>query len=361
MKISYKIVYIIFTICSLSIISCVKDKPNKNGTDPDLNDNPKAIIANEGVFNGGNASLSYIDLSEHKVYNDVYRIQNNKALGDVFQSMTADDKYLYLVINNSNKIIKVDRKTFKYVSETSISQPRYICMIGNDKALVSSMYRSKLQVINLNNNQITKEINMPYPNTEGMLAANGKVYICPWNPQCNCIYQFDIGTERIEDSILISGYAPTQAILDKNNKIWVFAGNPYSNIPASITQIDPVNKQIIKSFIFNGEEEIIKPIFNKSGDVFYYLAVRYNSSTANDYNGLYKMSIEDSQIPPEALVKAQALQYFWGLGINPANGHIFLGDPKGFIQSGTVSEYTEQGQLLNEYSVGLGPGFFYFD
>ncbi|MBL7704244.1 MAG: hypothetical protein JNM21_01740 [Taibaiella sp.] len=356
-----KIVYITFTILSLSILSCVKDKPNKIGSGPDINDNPRVIIANEGVFNGGNASLSYIDLSTRKTYNDVYFAQNDRVLGDVFQSITGDDNNLYLVINNSNKIIIVDKKTFKYKSEISVSQPRYLCLIGNNKALVSSMYRSKLQVIDLNTNQITKEISLPYPNTEGMVALNNKVYICPWNIQCNYIYQFDIATERIEDSIHISGYAPTQAIVDKNNKLWVFAGNPHLNIQASITQLDPNNKQILKQFTFNGSEEIIKPVFNADKDAFYYLAVMYSSNSATDYNGLYRMSIEATQTPAEALVKAQALQYFWGLGVNPENGNIFLGDPKGFIQSGTVSEYTEQGVLKNTYTVGLGPGFFYFD
>lgn len=358
---AYKIVYIIFPIYLLSIFSCVKDKPKNNGTSPDLNDNPRLIVANEGVFNGGNASLSYLDLTEQKAYNDVYKLQNDRVLGDVFQSITGDYNNLYLVINNSNKIITVDRKTFKYKSEISISQPRYLCLIGNNKALVSSMYRSKLQVIDLNTNQVTKEINVPYPNTEGMVALNGKVYICPWNTPCDYIYQFDINTEQIEDSIHIGGYAPTQAVVDKNNKLWVFAGNPHMNTPASITQVDPNNKQILKSFIFNGEEEIIKSVFNKSKDTLYYLAVMYSSNTSADYNGLYKMDIEATQIPATAVIKAQPLQYFWGLGVNPENGNIFLGDPKGFIQSGTVSEYTSQGLLKNTYSVGLGPGFFYFD
>lgn len=356
-----KIVYIIFIICSLSLISCVKDKPKNTGSNPDINDNPRMIIANEGVFNGGNASLSYIDLSTQKVYNDVYYAQNERALGDVFQSIAGDDNNLYLVINNSNKIVTVDKKTFKYKSELSIAQPRYLCLIGNNKALVSSMYRSKLQVVDLSENQITKEISVLYPNTEGMVALNGKVYICPWNTQCNYIYQFDIATEQLEDSIYISGYAPTQVIIDKNNKLWVFAGNPYLGERASITQVDPQSKQIIKSFTFNGSEEIIKPVFNIQKDNFYYLAVQYNSNAANDYNGLYKMSIDATNLPAEALVKAQALQYFWGLGINPRNGNIFLGDPKGFIQSGTVSEYTDQGILQNTYTVGLGPGFFHFD
>ncbi|RYD95335.1 MAG: hypothetical protein EOP54_15965 [Sphingobacteriales bacterium] len=359
--INSKIVYIIFTICSLSTYSCVKDKPNKNGSNPDINGNPKLIIANEGVFNGGNASLSYLDLATQKIYNDVYYAQNERVLGDVLQSIAGDSNNLYLVVNNSNKIITVDKKTFKYKSELSIAQPRYLCLLGNNKALVSSMYRSKLHVVDLNTNQITKEINVAYPNTEGMIVLNNKVYICPWNTQCNYIYQFDITTERIEDSIYISNYAPTQVIADKNNKLWVFAGNPYLNIKASITQIDPQTKQILKSFNFTGSEEIIKPIFNPSKDAFYYLAVLYSSNSGNDYNGLYKMSIEATQTPATALVKAQALQYFWGLGVNPENGNIFLGDPKGFIQSGTVSEYTDQGVLKNTYTVGLGPGFFYFD
>ena len=72
------------------------------------------------------------------------------------------------------------------------------------------------------------------------------------------------------------------------------------------------------------------------------------------------MGIHDAALPAQPLIAARALQYFWALGIDPATGHIYVGDPKGFIQNGDVHIYTQNGTAIDSFAVGLGPGHFYF-
>lgn len=356
-----KSAYLLLGASILLLQSCVKDKPNPNGGgQSNQNDHPKVFVANEGAFGNGNASLSYIDLDEQKVYNNIYQDKNNKVLGDVLQSIAADEKYLYLVVNNSNKIVIIDKKTFEYQGEIAVTQPRYMIMIGNGKALVSSMYRSRLYIVDLNSRQIESEIPVNFTNTEGMIAHGNKIYIAPWNVNCNYIYQFDKSSMQIEDSIYISGYAPMAMVLDKNEKLWVLAGNPYNNVSSTFTQLNVSNKQILKSIAFSAKAETIKPVMNPAKDIIYFLGVDYDGN-ANAYNGLFQMSIDDVAAPTQPLLRAQNLQYFWGLGVNPKTGNLFFGDPKGWIQSGTVSELSPDGTLLNTYTLGLGPGYFYFD
>lgn len=353
--------FLFATIGLLVWQSCVKDKPSPGGGDePAENQHPKVFIANEGVFGNGNASLSFIDLEEHKVFNNIFGQKNERVLGDVLQSIYGDEKNLYLLVNNSNKIVVVDKKSFEYLGEIPVQQPRYMVFIGEGKALVSSMYRSRLYIVDLEGRRVESEVPLNFNNTEGMLEVDDKVYIAPWSPSCNYVYQFDKGSRSIEDSIYISGFAPTSMVLDKNGKVWVLAGNPHFNVASTLTQIDPGSKQILKSITFPAGAETIKPVTNPEKDAIYYLGVDYNGNS-NAYNGLFKINIDADAAPTEPILRAHDLQYFWGLGVDPGTGKVYLGDPKGWIQSGTVSELTPEGGLVNTFTVGLGPCYFYFD
>ncbi|HRP89457.1 MAG TPA: hypothetical protein PKX92_05415 [Edaphocola sp.] len=351
----------IILILALSFGSCVKDKPISNNSRPAINEHPKMFIANEGAYGNGNASLSYLDLSTNEIFNNIYASQNEgKALGDVFQSIKGDRNNLYLIINNSNCIVVIDKRNFKQKFIIPIEQPRQMAFLNDTLALVSSMYRKKLYVVNLSSGNIDKTIELPYANTEGLLNAENKIFICPWDVNCSYVYVFDINSQNISDSIFIGKNAPGYLALDKDKNLWVTSGNPTKGVAAAITKLNPKTKQILQSFSFNGNTEIIKPCLNPSKDTIYFLAVNYNA-TNNDYNGLYRMNIEANTAPSEAFVKSKALQYFWSVGINPYNGNIYLGDPRGWIQSGQVIEFSPSGQEINRFNVGIGPGDFYFD
>ncbi len=73
------------------------------------------------------------------------------------------------------------------------------------------------------------------------------------------------------------------------------------------------------------------------------------------------MGINDAALPAQPFIAAKQLQYFWALGIDPATGNIYVGDPRGFIQKGTAYIYRPDGTPVNSFNVGLGPGHFYFD
>ena len=73
------------------------------------------------------------------------------------------------------------------------------------------------------------------------------------------------------------------------------------------------------------------------------------------------MGIHDAALPAQPFVAAKQYQYFWALGVDPVTGNIYVGDPKGFVQKGSVYIYQQDATLIKTFSVGLGPGHFYFD
>lgn len=350
----------ILVIVIYCFTACVKDKPNSGKANNEHNLSLKLLVANEGAYGNGNASLSYIDLEKQEVRNFVYQAANRKPLGDVLQSVYLHKDKIYLIVNNSNKIVVLSKMDFKQVAEITVSQPRYMCFMEGGKALVSSMYRSKLHLIDTEKDEIINSIDFPFANSEGMLKLGNSIYICPWDVNSNAVYRYDIATSSIADSINLGVKAAMQIVADKNGKLWVLSGNPQRNIQAHFTQINVSDGTILKQIAFPAEAEVIKPVTNVARDIIYFLGVNYNQQTSN-YNGVFSISIDASNAPAVPIIPAQNLQYFWSVGVNPSNGNLFVADPKGFIQLGQVLEYTTEGNLLNTYTVGLGPGYFLFE
>ena len=103
------------------------------------------FITNEGMFQYGNASLSYYDPETKQVENEVFRRANGFKLGDVAQSMTIRDGVGWVVVNNSHVIFAIDINTFKELGRiTNLSSSRYMHFISDEKAYVTQIWDMKM-------------------------------------------------------------------------------------------------------------------------------------------------------------------------------------------------------------------------
>ena len=85
------------------------------------------FIVNEGMFQYGNATLSYYDPETKTVENEVFHRANAFKLGDVAQSMTLHNGVGWIAVNNSHVVFAVDPDTFREVGRiTNLTSPRYI-------------------------------------------------------------------------------------------------------------------------------------------------------------------------------------------------------------------------------------------
>jgi YVTN family beta-propeller protein len=259
---------------------------------------------------------------------------------------------------NSDKIVVVNNSDKKQVSTISIPKPRYILPVSSNKAYVSTLYSNKVYIINPKTMQVTGNITMPYQNSEGMVMYNNRAYICSWDTACRNVYAIDTSTNQIVNTIPIQGSAPQEAVVDKNNQLWVLSGNVTRGVNSYMTVIN-TSGSIVKSYIFPAKADVIKPVFDKNKETLYFIEVNYNGSTDN--NGIYKMNIADVTLPSTAFVTAQQYQYFWALGIHPVSNQVYIGDPKGFTQKSSIMVYNTDGTLNNQFNVGVGAGHFYFD
>ena len=100
-----KVNLVLLALLAATLFSCKPDKP----VNPNVyNLGSGVFVLNEGNFQFSNASLSFFDPQADTVCNNLFYKVNNAPLGDVAQSLAMADGKLYIVVNNSNLIYKVD-------------------------------------------------------------------------------------------------------------------------------------------------------------------------------------------------------------------------------------------------------------
>ncbi|HMN33523.1 MAG TPA: DUF5074 domain-containing protein [Chitinophagaceae bacterium] len=342
------------------LFACVKDKPHPYlSQNIDLN-NHGILILNEGAYGNNNAEISYLDLKNNQIQNGIFKTQNKLPLGDVAQSITLINGQYFIGVNNSNKVVVIDTQQHKIIQTIqNIPYPRYIVQSSINTAFISSIYQSSIYVLDLNSYQIIDTIHTDFPNNENMLFDGQNIWACNWDTACNYIYKIDQNTFQITERISINqAKAPHSILQDKDGNLWVLSGDKYKNCNSFLTQYSIQNKQILRQIPFKKTAEPIKLTINDSKDSLYFIQVDYYAT--NQDNGIYRMRIDDNQIPDKAFIEAPTNTYFWGLGIHPISKNLFISDPKGFTQSSTIYEYSNKGELLNTFQAGIGSNMFLF-
>jgi len=351
----YKIISIALFVVG-GIVSCKKEMPKP---DVKIGQGEKVYVVCEGSLGNGNGSLTLYNTDSNKVYEDIFKSVNGQALGDIFQSMTLIGDRYFLCINNSDKIVVINKVDLKLQGVINIPKPRYILPVTAEKAYVSSIFSNNVYVINPQTMSVTSSFSLPGNNPEKMLLWKDQAVICTWDTSVSSIFYISPSTETLVKSVAVSGKAPQEILIDKEQKLWVLSGDVYRKTDAKLTRLDPDNGKILQTYSFPPGTDVVKPTLNNTKDSLYFIEVQYDGSTAN--NGVYRMNINAGSLPQQAFIAANSFQYFWAVNIQPQTGNIYIGDPKGFSQKGNVSIFRPDGLKIAEFKTGVGPSSFYFE
>ncbi|MDQ3111842.1 MAG: YncE family protein [Bacteroidota bacterium] len=334
-------------IFAVALSSCKKDEP----VPPGNNSQPIAsgdgvFISNEGNFLGGNAKLSFYRFSTGTAIEDMFSPMNTRPLGDVCQSMNVINGNAYVVVNNSGKIEVCAPSNMRSVATiTGFVSPRYILPVSNVKAYVSELFSNTVSIVNLTNN--TRTGSFPFPGqSEAMVIANNEVFITSLDH--DKVYVVNPLTDALTDSITIAKGGNSMQ-LDNNGKLWVLCyGDYFTSAPGGLYRINPLTHTVEQSWPFTTSESPTHICANSTGDTLYYL----------NY-GVYRFT-SNAVVVPSVPHIAQTTQSFYGLGIRPVTGEIFVTDAVDYSQRGHVLRYSASGILADDDLVGVIPGGVWF-
>lgn len=334
--------------------SCMKWDYGENITD--FNEkSPGLFIICEGNFQYGNATLSFYNPYNNKVQNEVFFRANGMKLGDVAQSMTIYDKEGWIVVNNSHVVFSIDLNTFKETGRIeNLTSPRYIHFINDKKAYITQIWDNRIFIVDPQKYSISGTIeipNMPLSSgsTEQMVQIGKYVYCNCWSYQ-NKIIKIDTTTDEVVDELYI-GIQPNSLVKDKYNKLWTitdggYDGSPYGYEAPALYQIDPESFQVDKVFRFQLGDETSELQINGSGDMIYWIN-----------HDIWRMSVDSNYLPTYPFIPYRDTKYY-GLTVNPDNEEVYVADAIDYSQQGMIYRFSNEGELIDEFYVGITPGAF---
>lgn len=353
-------------LCSLVLFltSCNPDDP----VTPDVMTVGKGVfVINEGTYTYANSTLTFYDPAMDTVANNLFYRVNGSPIGDVGQSLCLLDGKLYIVVNNSNYIYKVDASTIVCDTTqpymlTDFVSPRYMMPVAADKAYVSDLASTQLWIVNPVEMTHTGHVDMG-KSTETMVKVGQELYVTNWSRayitgmENNTVQVVDINSDQKVADIQV-GCEPNGMVVDKNGMVWVLCeGDSYdllAEVPSTLWQINPTAKEA--TLVWTFEKSALNLAIDPTGTYLYciYGGDWIVGGDLHRINVAHPTEFDDFLIPADG-------KMFYKIAVNPENGDIYLSDAKNYTTNGTVYRYSSDGELLSKFNAGICPGYMLFN
>lgn len=313
------------------------------------------FISNEGPFNNGSGTITHVG-EDGVVSQNIYKTVNNEDLGNVVQFMALEGENVYIVVNNSHKIIVANRFTMKKITTISgngINNPRYF-VAENDRGYVSNWgdplnpNDDFITIINLRTNEIIDTVSVG-EGPEDMLIINNNLYVNlqgGWN-QNNKVEIIELQFNTVSKTLIV-GDVPNSIVADNKGDVWVLCGGK-----PNWTGFES-NGKLAKISTSNHIVEFLDFDLHEHPE---YLSIYLDNLYYNLNGKVYEMAAQSSSLPNSPIEGING--FFYSLKAN--NGILYATDAKDFQSEGALNLYNlSSGALLETIETGILPGAVIF-
>lgn len=344
----------LIAITSIIFPACMRWDYGDETSDFEVSGNGLFVVC-EGNFQYGNATLSYYAPADNDVQNEVFFRANGMRLGDVAQSMTIHGNKGWICVNNSHVIFAIDINTFKETGRIeNLTSPRYIHFISDEKAYVSQIWDNRIFIVNPKTYSVTGSITVPdmplgTGSTEQMVQIGKYVYCNCWSYQ-NRIIKIDSETDEVVASLSI-GIQPNSLVKDCHDRLWTITDGGYEG--------SPYGYEAPELYCINTEDFVVERIFSfQLGDSPSEIQIDGKGETLYWINDdIWKMNVTAGELPRKAFISSRDTKYY-GLTVNPENSEVYVADAIDYMQQGLIYRFSDSGDLMDEFYVGVTPGAF---
>ena len=334
--------------------SCKKEKQIINNNETINPYETGVFIINEGAFQTGTGTVSFLNRSTKVVTQDVFNLVNNRPLGNVAQSMTIYNDKAYIVVNNAAKVEVVNAKTFKSLGVINgISLPRFFIGVSSIKGYVSS-WSGNISVISLSDNSVSRTINVG-GSPDKMIVAGEKAYVIgsAGFTSDSTFHIIDIASDTKLNTLVI-GDNPSDMVLDANNKLWIICGgisdwnNPGNNTNATLVKFNTTTNSVENTYDLGSTNFGAKIVINAAKTKLFYTLS----------NGIYEMDVNNPVVSQQPFIAKS----FYAIGFDNTEGLLYGADPKDYTGNGWVYRYNAtSASVVDSFQVGIIPTFFSFN
>ena len=330
-------------------ISCSDDEGNSEVPKGDYENG--YFVTNEGPFQNGSGTITFVE-DGGAVSQNVYKTVNNEDLGNIVNSMHIAGDKGYIVVNNSAKVVVVNRFTMvkeSVIEGSAINNPRHFVSADGRGYITNwgdpfNATDDFITVIDLSNNAVLATIPVG-EGPERMLLSSGDLFVCLQGgfSQNNKVVVINTDDNSVEEELMV-GDVPNSIVLDNNSDVWVLCqGKPdYTGdeTKGSLVKIEAGSNDL-SSLDFSTIQH--PTLLNyEAGELYYYLDGK-----------VYQFDIDASELPANALDGLDGKYYT----MNVNNGELYATDAGNFASEGTLKVFNlVSGDLMQTISTGIIPG-----
>jgi YVTN family beta-propeller protein len=346
MKKRIKINWLItFLLVSTVFFAC---KEPKEETSDDLTFD--ILILNEGLWNMNNSSITAYNIATKDRIGDYYKhANNNRSLGDMANDILVYGSKVYVVVNGSNQINVIDKKTgisIKQISGTS-SQPR--CVTSHNGKVYACYFDGSVVKIDTATLQIEATIQVGR-NPDGICTANNKLYVSnsgglDYPNYDNTVSVIDLNSFSETKKITVQ-LNPTLIKADKNGNVYVVSNGNYDDVSPCLQRINTISDEVEKIFDLGVKS------FDIYNNFLYFYTYDYNTGKAY----YQTLDLQKDSIVNKNFISGNNLpQVPYGITINQSNGDIYITDALDYKSIGDVHCFSSNGQKKFQFEAGIVP------
>lgn len=334
---------LVFLIVWTGLVACEAEPAPPR---PPANVEGRVLVLNEGNFRRGNASLSRYDPASGEAEVRAFPADDAAAL-DVLQSATAlPDGRLLLVSNNTNELVLVDADSLRELARIpAAGSPRYALPLGTDSVLVTDLYAGVVSVVALDGGG-RRDLGFPGEGAE-LLRVGQKIVVAA--PEARALIVLDAGANREVDRIDID--APVTALALRRDGLVLAAAGARVNGGRGVVALVAVDDRrlLARRTFVPGETSFYPRVATGSpvGD----LILQQRLHRIVDSAGTLGASLVD---------EVSAGPIYYGLGVDPVAGDLYVADAAGFVEDGRVLRFGADLTALDTFTAGPLPSGFVF-
>ena len=333
--------------------------------DDDMNDagstvelpGKRAYILYEGGFKPGEplndtGIAFYAPNNDYQFTDNIYKMQNNKDLGNLGNSMIEEDDFIYVVASGSKSIVKLNEACVEVArcNFTSEGDPRYIT--AEDGFLYVSHYGGTVSKIDAKTMSVTSSFKGGQQ-LEGIAEHNGKLYVANgYTPAFEYLKEvLVIDANSMNQVSSVSVVDNPKALMEEDGKVYVISTGNYNDVKNQFQVIDPrtnTAKTIAQaSRMAEGNNDLIYLVETET-----VYDANWNATTTNK---LFSFNTKTQTINKNSFLNNVPEEILTGniymLNVDDETGDIYVGTSD-YVSAGKIYRFDRNGNLKTSFSAG---------
>lgn len=371
-------IYILLALHAVALSSCRNEDivfiPEEvPTTQPEYTDVDGFYLLCEGNINSNKASLDWFDARTGKYNRNIFPKANPyevKEMGDVGNDLGIYGSKLYVVVNVSNKVLVLDKRTAKKLGQIDIPNCRFVKFYKGYAYITSYAgpvqmdpdYKQKGYVAKIDTATM-KEVDRCIVGfqPDQLDIVNGKIYVSNSGGYRKPNYEntlsvIDVATFKEERRIPIAiNLGLCKA--DRHGVLWVVSRGNYYDVPCRLYAYDTRKDRIVKTF------DVPVSSFWLDGDLLYVVSAQWSNITMTNEISYAVIDVNKMEVITRNFITDgtdKLIKIPYGIAVNPATKDIYVTDAKDYITPGRLYCFGQDGKKKWDVRTGDIPGHFVF-